>query len=151
MPVSIGIKKDVLTVQGNYITYKTGTETINAFKHDDGLSVRYLAVSGDVSASYAVQKSFRRDNQYAFYSFNSLDYTAILRDYADLLNEKALLNAIEDLPTPFNGSKAKNLHAWKNFFESFGSHVVISATYGTRYQLVSRSHSTMYGFVIDFV
>lgn len=129
--------QDVNNIQGNYITYKSGSEASQSFQVDASLSVRYLAVSGSASASYATEKSFRQENQYAFYSFNANTYSASLRDYADLLNESALKKRIEELPIPFDGSNDDHVKKWRDFFSSFGTHVIINCSYGARYQMVS--------------
>ena len=136
VPRCIGIAKDISSVQGNYITYKSGSEASQSFQVDASLSVRYLAVSGSASASYATEKSFRQENQYAFYSFNADTYSASLRDYADLLNESALKRRIEDLPVPFNGTNPEHVKDWREFFSSFGTHAIINCSYGDRFQLV---------------
>lgn len=121
---------------GNYVTYKTGSEASSSFKTEASMSVRYLAVSASASASYALDKTFKREDQFAFYSFNADTYLASMRNYADLLNEAALKKRLDDLPKPFNGDNDKNLSEWKDFFASFGTHVIINASYGARFQLV---------------
>ncbi|KAH9935269.1 MAC/Perforin domain-containing protein [Amylocystis lapponica] len=135
VPRCIGVAMDAQSVQGNYITYKTGSEASSNFQADASLTVRYLAVSGGVSASYGTEKSFRQENQYAFYSFNSDTYTTSMQDYIDFLNETPLKNRIAELPKPFNGADADNLKQWRDFFASFGTHVIIHCSYGARFQL----------------
>ena len=138
VPRCIGVATDINTVQGEYKTSRSGTEASSDFQSNASLSVRYLAVSGSVSASYATQKSFRQENQYAFYSFNADTYGASLRDYLDLLNESALKKRINELPKPFDGSKEEHVRQWSGFFASFGTHVIINCSYGARYQMVSK-------------
>lgn len=142
VPRCIGVAQDVNNIQGNYITYRSGSEASSSFQAEASLSVRYLAVSGSASASYATEKSFRQENQYAFYSFNADTYAASLRDYADLLNESALKRRIADLPVPFDGSNSDHVKQWRDFFSSFGTHVIINCSYGARFQLVSRRFSS---------
>ncbi|KAG6334618.1 hypothetical protein ID866_4470 [Astraeus odoratus] len=120
---------------GNYITYTTGTEASSSFQTDVSASARYLAVSASTSTSYALNKSFRREDQFAFYSFNASTYLAQMMDYIDLFNESALLRRIEQMPIPFDGYDDDNVREWKAFFASWGSHVIIKAGHGARFQL----------------
>lgn len=136
VPRCIGISS-INSVNGAYTTYKSGSEANSYFGADASLSVRYLGVSGSVSASYATEKMFRQENQYAFYSFNSSTYVAVLRDWADLLNETALKRRLETMPRPFDENNESHVNEWKEFFDSWGTHVILNATYGARYQLVS--------------
>jgi hypothetical protein len=94
-----------------------------------------MAFSGSVSTSYSVEKTFRRDDQFALYAFNASLFGAGLRDYADLLNETALEKRLKEMPHPFT-SATDTVKEYKNFFASFGSHVIINASYGMRFQLV---------------
>ncbi|KAG9218284.1 hypothetical protein CCMSSC00406_0009904 [Pleurotus cornucopiae] len=134
VPRCIGISS-INSVNGAYTTYKSGSEANSYFEADASLSVRYLGVSGSVSASYATEKMFRQENQYAFYSFNSSTYVAVLRDWADLLNETALKRRLETMPRPFDANNESHVNEWKEFFDSWGTHVILNATYGARYQL----------------
>ncbi|KAF9487886.1 hypothetical protein BDN71DRAFT_1348694, partial [Pleurotus eryngii] len=130
-------------------TYKSGSEANSYFEADASLSVRYLGVSGSVSASYATEKMFRQENQYAFYSFNSSTYVAVLRDWADLLNETALKRRLETMPRPFDENNENHVNEWKEFFDSWGTHVILNATYGARYQLVASYNGIMAGGDFD--
>ncbi|THU80327.1 hypothetical protein K435DRAFT_972819 [Dendrothele bispora CBS 962.96] len=98
----------------NLVLIRTGSEASAAFETDASLSIRYLCISGGVSASYATQKSLRRENQHAFYFFNA-DFLASLRDYVDSINEKALKPRVAELPTPFHGSNSDHRTKYKDF------------------------------------
>ncbi|KAK7444053.1 hypothetical protein VKT23_015450 [Stygiomarasmius scandens] len=135
VPKSIGVSTDISNFQGSYLTYRSGSEASAAFQANASLSIRYLCVSGGASASYATEKSLRRENQHAFYSFNADLYSASLRDYLDSINEKGLKPRVEDLPKHFNGSDPENAKAYKDFFNSFGTHVITYCTYGARCQM----------------
>ena len=125
--------------QGSFLTYRSGSEAFSAFQADASLSIRYLCVSGGASASYATEKTLRRENQHAFYSFNADLYAANLRDYIDSINETALKRGIASLPTPFNGNDQTHAKKYRDFFGSFGTHVITYSTYGARCQLVRLS------------
>jgi len=122
-------------LQGNYITYNSGKEASSAFLVDVSLGARYMAFSGSVSTSYSVEKTFRKDDQFALYAFNASLYGAGLRNYADLLNQKALENRLLEMPHPFS-DKPDTIREYRSFFASFGSHVIINSSYGMRFQLV---------------
>lgn len=135
---SILVSTDVTSVQGTYITYSSGSEASSAFSANASLSASYLAVSGGASASYSIDKTFTSDNQYAFYSFNGDLYAAKLRNYLDIINERRLKARVETRPKPFDSSD-KTVQDYRDFFTSFGSHVIIGTSYGARYQLVCKA------------
>ncbi|KAI6038048.1 hypothetical protein EDC04DRAFT_2896911 [Pisolithus marmoratus] len=123
-------------VQGAFVSYATGNDAQKAFRANAGLPARYLAVTGtDAAIAVAHDRPFICENQYAFYTFTSSVYAARLRDYDDLLNEGALLRGVEGLPQQFNGNNDDVLAAYKSFFQRFGSHVIVNANYGARFQL----------------
>ena len=126
---------DVTRNDGALVTFRTGSEASEKFENDASLSAKYLAVSGSVSTQYATEKSFRRENQYSFYSLNSEVYQASLREYADLLNGDALKSRVKQLPKPFDPTKPNEVKDWKDFFATFGTHVIVNCTYGARFQL----------------
>ncbi|KAI6039604.1 MAC/Perforin domain-containing protein [Pisolithus marmoratus] len=135
VPGAVFISQESL-FQGAYMSYATGNDAQNAFRADAGLPARYFAVTGtDTAIAVAHDRPFIGENQYAFYSFTNSVYAARLRDYDDLLNEDALLRGVEDLPQQFNGNNENVLAAYKSFFQSFGSHVIVNANYGARFQL----------------
>jgi len=120
---------------GNYVTYRNGTEASNSLKTDAGLSARYLAVSASASVSYSIEKTYRREDQWAMYSFNADTYLASLRDYFDLLAETALARRLEEIPPIGDGSNKDVVQDWKDFFASWGTHIIINSKFGARFQL----------------
>ena len=100
--------------------------------------MRYFAVTGDPSVATATGKIFRRDNQYSFYNYSKNKYMALLRDFITLLNDSVLVNALNQLPMPFNGQNESVVKKYKDFFQRFGSHIVTKVRYGARLQLVSK-------------
>ena len=137
VPYLVAVTQDVQSLDGSYVTYRTGTEATTSFQADSSLSVRYHAVSAGASASYATSKSFRSDQQFAMYSFNMIHYGASLRNYFGFFNETALLNWLPDLRAPFPQVPGDgDLKNYRSFFEAFGSHIITGATYGARFQLV---------------
>ena len=119
------------------MTYKNGTEASTALKVDTSLSVRYLAVSTSASASYSIDKTYRREDQWAMYSFNADTHLASMKNYADLLAETALLRRLQEIDPIGNGSNKNIVQEWKDFFASWGTHVIINSGFGARFQFVS--------------
>ncbi|KAI9463155.1 hypothetical protein HD554DRAFT_2175660 [Boletus coccyginus] len=135
VPEPVRISQESL-FQGSFLSYPTGNDVQKAFRADAGLPALYLAVTGtDAAIVLAHDRSFIRENQYAFYSFTHSVYAARLADYDNLLNQTALLRGVEDLPPQFNGDNEDVLAAYKSFFQRFGSHVIVNANYGARFQL----------------
>lgn len=136
MPRCIGVS-DYNSSDGNYVTYKNGTEASSSLKIDTSLSARYLAVSASTSVSYSIDKTYRREDQWAMYSFNADTYLASLRNYLDLLAETALARRLEEMVPIGDGSNKNVVQDWKDFFASWGTHIIINSAFGARFQLVS--------------
>ncbi|KAG2146795.1 hypothetical protein DEU56DRAFT_931054 [Suillus clintonianus] len=132
VPTAVSITTDVLSPQGGFRHYSTGTDATTDFRKDTSLSMRYLAVQSSPSCS---ARSLTKENQYAFYSFTKIMYGAYLKNYGDLLDERALLEGVADLPIPFSGTDPDILKQYKVFFQGYGSHVIIGGNYGARFQM----------------
>ncbi|KAI6038049.1 hypothetical protein EDC04DRAFT_2896912 [Pisolithus marmoratus] len=134
VPRVIGVT-DYNSSNGNYVTYSTGVEASSALKIDTSLSARYLAVSASASVSYSIDKTYKREDQWAMYSFNAATYLASLRNYVDLLAETALARRLEEAVAIGDGSNNDVVQDWKDFFTSWGFHVIINSAFGARFQL----------------
>ncbi|KAG7089111.1 hypothetical protein E1B28_010820 [Marasmius oreades] len=61
-----------------------------------------------------------------------------MRNYADSLNEDALLTAFKTLPKPFNGEDEDNVKKYASFFQRYDTHIITKVqSYGAHYQLAS--------------
>ncbi|KAG2146794.1 MAC/Perforin domain-containing protein [Suillus clintonianus] len=118
----------------NFISFKSGTEAYSQFAVDASMSARYLAVSAGASASYSLEKTFKHQDQWAFYNLTADTYMAEMIEYADLLNGAKLQERLDSMPA-FNGGNQEIVQEWKDFFASFGSHVIVKASYGAMFQL----------------
>jgi hypothetical protein len=135
----VHVTPDIESLDGRFVTYPSGTEAQRAFQNDVNLSARYFAISGNTDAAAIAGKAFRIDQQYSFFSFNAANYEAYLRNYQDYLAERGLLNRLQELVTPFPTNPSQRvLRDYKAFFMSFGTHIITTALYGARYQLVSQ-------------
>ena len=136
VPKAIGILQDN-NLNSGFVTYPNGNAAAIAFRNNDSLAPRFMAVTGDPSVKDATEKHHRQNLQYAYYSFAQAKYLAYLKDYAVLLNESSIKTGISQLPVPFNGDNQDVLGKYKSFFERWGTHVVTKVQYGAHYQLVS--------------
>ena len=140
VPKAVAVAQDEDSDSGNTVNYSTGNAASEAFNRDPALAVRYFAVTGDPSVATATGKIFRRDNQYSFYNYSKNKYMALLRDFITLLNDSVLVNALNQLPMPFNGKDENVVKKYKDFFQRYGTHVVTKVRYGARMQLVCHSY-----------
>ncbi|KAI5984015.1 hypothetical protein EDC04DRAFT_1705016 [Pisolithus marmoratus] len=135
VPRDVSVTNDNNVVTGEYITFPDGRDAASAFGADATYPLRYFAVSGTTSGTYAARKSFLDHHQYAFFSYAEGSYSARLRDYAESLREAPLLVGLEGLPKPFDSSNAATVKEYKDFFERYGSHIIHNVNYGARYPL----------------
>ena len=126
---------NALNVHCGYRVYRSGNQAVMALQNDMSLTSSFLAVSLNASASSSVRRCFQETSQYALYSHNSVHYSISLRDYDDHLNERNLKRSITTLSRPFSPS-VEIINQYKYFFATFGSHIITSATYGSRLQIV---------------
>ncbi|KAJ8076762.1 hypothetical protein PM082_001185 [Marasmius tenuissimus] len=134
VPKSIGVLEDKSVTDG-FVHYPNGNDAAVAFRSDSTLASRFMSITGDPSVGRATEKHHRRNLMYAYYSFGQAQYLAILKNYADLLDEKSLKTGLNQLPVPFNGENADNLAKYKSFFQRYGTHVVTKVQSGAHYQL----------------
>ena len=135
MPRIIGVTA-VTGSGGNYATFKTGSEAASALMTSASFSVRHLAVPASASISYSIGKTYRREDQWAMYNLNADTYLASLRDYNGRLAETALVKSLEDAVPVGEGSNKEAIQYWKDFFASWGTHVISKSAFGARFQLV---------------
>lgn len=117
-------------------SFKTGKDAAFAISVDSNIAARYTAVSGGASASYAIGKTFREEYQYYMFSFNEVRIHVEMQDYGKDVNEQFLLRRMSRIK-PFDPRSQESIQAYKSLFATIGSHIITSATYGARLQLVS--------------
>ncbi|KAI6098437.1 hypothetical protein EDD16DRAFT_1662944 [Pisolithus croceorrhizus] len=135
VPREISVTNDNNVVTGQYITFPDGKDAASAFSADATYPLRYFAVSGTTSGTYAAWKSFLNHHQYAFFSYAEGSYSARLRDYANSLEERPLLAALEGIPKPFDELCETTVKKYQDFFRDYGSHIIHNVNYGARYHL----------------
>lgn len=113
-----------------YTTYASGADAKSDFKTHGSLSVSYMAVSGSASIDYAFDKHFHVDYQYALFNSSKDQYRAVIDDYASWVNTTVAKEAVS-----LGAFTADNIESFRSFFNNYGSHVILSALYGSRYLL----------------
>ena len=98
-----------------------------------------MAIQGDVSASYAINKAFQKSYQYAMFGYNQVMLRAAFSDYGDQVNE-ALLRQRMDRIAKFTPKDPTVIQQYRSLFASLGSHIIVAVNYGGRAQLVSDCH-----------
>ncbi|KAK1230928.1 hypothetical protein PQX77_005959 [Marasmius sp. AFHP31] len=134
IPKSIGVVDDNSS-SDSFVHYPNGNDAAVAFRTDSTLASRFMSIVGDPSVGRATEKHHRRNLMYAYYAFGRAKYLAILKNYADLLDERSLKAGLDQLPVPFNGGNQENLGKYKSFFQRYGTHVVTKVYYGAHYQV----------------
>jgi hypothetical protein len=95
-----------------------------------------MAVSGDVSASYAVRKTFQHNYQYGLFAYNQVLIHVELEDFAAAVDENLLLHRLSRIDK-FDSQKTEIIQQFKSLFSTIGTHIITGANYGGRLQLVS--------------
>ncbi|KAK7688953.1 hypothetical protein QCA50_007644 [Cerrena zonata] len=134
VPDNTSISMDVSTGESSYTLYKSGTDAATSFQADASLSAKYMAVSGSVDATYAINKTFHNEYQYALFSYNQHLYVTQFEDFASFIQEAVIKSRINQLK-PFDPTNNDVVDSYRSFFKSMGSHCITGASYGSRMQL----------------
>ncbi len=97
-----------------------------------------MSVSGGVSASYAVQKTFQKTFQYYMMVHNQMLVQAGFEDYGSAINEPMLKARLSRIPE-FDPRSLSTVEQYKSLFATLGSHIITGVNYGGRFQLVGPS------------
>lgn len=95
-----------------------------------------MAVSGDANLDYSITKTFQSSYQYVLMSYNQNQMLVKFDDWADMMNEPVLKTRLNNIPT-FDKNSPEVVNQYQRLFRTLGSHVITSASYGGRFQLVS--------------
>ncbi|KAL8998631.1 MAG: hypothetical protein Q9169_002382 [Polycauliona sp. 2 TL-2023] len=131
----LGFGLDMTTVTPYEIrSFKSGDEAFQALSADTDAYARYYAVSGGVTAAYAVKKSLQKSYQYLMMAHNRVQVIVHFVDFEDAINERMLRRRLDRIPT-FDPRNEEIVESYRNLFSSIGSHVITGLTYGDRFQL----------------
>jgi len=120
----------------SYNTYSDGTTAASSIEGNASLSAKYMAVSGDVSASYSISKMFEASYSYALFSYNQSLLQVSFEDWGSKINQSAIKTRLNNIPK-FNPQNDDVVGQYKRLFKTLGSHIITGANYGGRFQLVS--------------
>ena len=95
-----------------------------------------MAVSGDVSASYAVRKTFQHNYQYGLFAYNEILIRVAFEDFIPAVDENLLLQRMSRIDK-FDSQDTEIIRQYKSLFSTIGTHIITGANYGGRLQLVS--------------
>ncbi|KAL8671944.1 MAG: hypothetical protein Q9168_003570 [Polycauliona sp. 1 TL-2023] len=136
IPKGVAAPSDVAGPDDDQMTFTSGTQAYQALNGDASLYARYYAVSGGLSASYAIQKSLQKSYQYLMKAHNNVQVVVHFVDYSDAINEEMLKRQLDRI-APFDPTKpdADNIEQYRSLFATLGSHIITGVTYGDRFQL----------------
>ena len=96
-----------------------------------------MAVSGDASIGYSVDSTFESDRSYSLFSYNQLVADVKFESYGRSIDKDTLAKAISGYNLqPFDSTNNDIVTSYKNLFNVLGSHIVVGASYGGRFQMV---------------
>ena len=125
-------------------TFADGSSAATAIQVGGKLEGRYEVVTGDASINVGVSKSFRKEFQYAFFSYNQAQLQVSFDNYHNQIDEPVIKALMQGLPH-FDGSNLGVLESYKQIFTLLGTHIITQVSYGSRMTMVSLlgfSHST---------
>ncbi|KAF8317128.1 hypothetical protein DL93DRAFT_2165785 [Clavulina sp. PMI_390] len=134
VPRNCFITGDTATQSAVTTYYADGSAAASALTADASLAGKYLAVSASAETTYSITKTFHTDTQYSLFDFQSLVYVAGLKDWILDIDEGAFISPIRRMG-PWNPSNSTVVEAYRNFFNSYGSHVITSVQFGARYSM----------------
>jgi len=118
------------------VLYKGGEQAAHDLSLDSSLSGSYMAVQGDISASYAIKKAFSKSYQYDLFSYNALLLDVKVSNYGHYVDEKFLSRTMDRIPK-WDPRKPDIIEQYRSLFSTIGSHIITGVDYGGRLQLVS--------------
>ncbi|KAL8858870.1 MAG: hypothetical protein Q9178_004548 [Gyalolechia marmorata] len=136
VPVGVDANYDAVGGKDEDITYASGDKAASAFGADSGLAIRYMAVNGGVSATYAIKKTFQSSFQYSMTAYNAVQILVNFVEYADAINVRLLRRFLDRIPR-FNPNDDEVTEAYRDLFAAIGSHVITGVDYGARFQLTA--------------
>ncbi|KAL8837695.1 MAG: hypothetical protein Q9170_002427 [Blastenia crenularia] len=101
---------------------------------DASLAADYLAVTGDMSASYANKKTFQKNYLYSTFIYNQILIQVAIQNYGNFVNEAELLGHRSRIDK-FDPHNPDTVLQYKSLFAMVGSNVITSAKYGGHMQL----------------
>ncbi|KAL9051783.1 MAG: hypothetical protein Q9206_004569, partial [Seirophora lacunosa] len=131
-----GVIADPTTADGidSSRSFENGEDAAKALSGDSSLAANYMAVTGNVAASYAVSKTFQRNYQYFLFAHNHVRIHVELDNYQGAVDEELLLRRLRRMNRWDPRSQA-TIEQYRTLFRTIGTHIIVSADYGGRLQL----------------
>lgn len=115
--------------------FESGTEAASEFSAKMSVSAEFNCVSGSAGLSYAATSSFSSKRSYFLYSYTQKVLNVFLKDWGDRIADKVLQKALQDLPR-WKENDRKLEDEYRSLFSRFGSHIITTASYGSKLSLV---------------
>jgi hypothetical protein len=133
VPSNVVVSNDISQSNATMDIEKSGEEVKKSLQINAEFSASYMGVSVSGSTSYAQSSDYRDDKMYAFTSQKQIIYGVAFQDWGDTLNLKA--NAAAMALPPWDRQNPAVLSAYYSHFQVYGTHAVMSTSYGRRYAL----------------
>jgi hypothetical protein len=133
VPNNVRVNTDERLTSGGLRAFASGSDVLHTMNADADFSASYMGVTVSGAVSYATASHFTTDQQYAFLSKNIASYTARITDYDTFVNTP-VINAASALPD-WNPAVSATVSKYKHFFSTYGTHTIVNAYYGWRFQL----------------
>ncbi|KAL8898550.1 MAG: hypothetical protein Q9207_006640 [Kuettlingeria erythrocarpa] len=141
VPPGVNADPNLSSGKTSYYSFRSGDDAAYAIGVDTDLAANYMSVSGGVSASYAVQKTFQKTFQYYMMVHNQMLVQAGFEDYGSAINEPMLKARLSRIPE-FDPRSLSTVEQYKSLFATLGSHIITGVNYGGRFQLHAWADNT---------
>ncbi|KAL8882062.1 MAG: hypothetical protein Q9192_007655 [Flavoplaca navasiana] len=134
VPKGVDATADLAGPEQETRSFKSGDEAYQAMSGDTDVNARYYAVSGGVSAAYAVKKSLQRNYQYLMMAHNNIGVNVRFVEFDKAINEPMLRRRLDRIPK-FDANNQDTVEQYRILFSTIGSHIITGLNYGDRFQL----------------
>ena len=119
-------------------SYSSGTIAASKLAAGSSLGGKYEVVSGDASVDAGISRNFNKDYQYGFFDYIDHSHDCNLNDWESYVDWDYLKQRIAILPK-WDQSTKDVITQYRNFFELHGTHIITTASFGSRLSLASYS------------
>lgn len=121
---------------GLFRSFSSGSLAASALKAGGDLEARYKVVEGGGSVDVAIDHHFQDNYQYAMFEAHHNMLKVEFKDYHRDLAVDTLRQIVSRLPR-FDPSRDSTIRRYKDLFSLIGTHIIVSANYGSRLTMVS--------------
>ncbi|RAH78231.1 hypothetical protein BO86DRAFT_412464 [Aspergillus japonicus CBS 114.51] len=136
----------------NEVEVKTGSQLIESFKADVNATGKYAAMSVEAGGGYSYEATIDKSSMYAVMSIEQNQFYTYL--YLPLGREQSSLNAdflaaVNKLPA-WQQKDEGVTQAYRAFFDTFGTHVILRCQYGCRFSLETHTSNAAFKSQKDY-